>query len=137
VGTLALDAEIAKNFAEFGRFVFGDDAEAGAGIAHRRAEFDGLKSGVGKLFDGAGKILADGCPDGVGLTRDRHAKRIGGEIPRSRGQDSGEGGVSCRFPEEISSRNCAHTSLPMRLQNPQIASIVSQSRGELMRERPK
>ena len=46
----ASDTGIAQNFAELGSFVFGEACEARIGVAYRRAEFDGLKSGVGKLL---------------------------------------------------------------------------------------
>src|ERR1039458_1487325 len=86
VRALALDPQIAEHSAQLGPFVFGETGEAGVGVTHRRAQFDRLKTDLGKLLDGAGKVLGDHIPDGIGLASDWHAQRIGAQLPCARGQ---------------------------------------------------
>jgi len=81
VRTHAGDTGVVQNFAELGSGVFGEASEAGIGVTCRRAELNGLKSGVGKLLDGAGKVLGNHFPDGPGLAANGHAKRIGAKVP--------------------------------------------------------
>src|SRR5262249_36536505 len=71
------DASVAQNFAQLHWAVFREAGEIVVGVAYRRAQFDGLKSGLGKLFDGAGKILGDHLPNRPGLASDRQAQWVG------------------------------------------------------------
>src|ERR1022692_1016436 len=110
VRALALDPQIAEHSAQLGPFVFGEAGEAGVGVTHRRAQFDRLKTDLGKLLDGAGKVLGDHIPDGIGLASDWHAQRIGAQLPCARRQDPGHRGPRRRILEKLSPRNCGHSA---------------------------
>src|SRR6266478_815152 len=106
------DARIAQNFPELVSGVFGEAAEAELGVTYRRAQFNGLKSGNGKLLDGAGKVLGNHLPDGPGLAPNGHAKRVGAKLRGGQGKKSGSGGAGRRISNKLSSRNLRHRRLP-------------------------
>src|ERR1022692_2521507 len=105
-----LTPQIAEHSAQLGPFVFGEAGEAGVGVTHRRAQFDRLKTDLGKLLDGAGKVLGDHIPDVIGLASDWHAQRIGAQLPCARRQDPGHRGPRRRILEKLSPRNCGHSA---------------------------
>src|SRR5439155_24859350 len=84
VRALTLDTQIAQDSSELGAFVFGDAAEAGIVVTHRRELLDRLKSGLGKLLDGTGKCLRDHSSHGIRLASNWHAKRIGAKLQCAR-----------------------------------------------------
>ena len=88
IGAQLFDAEMradasesgaGDNFLEFGTFVFGETAEAEFFVADRRAQLDGLKAGIGKLFERAGKILGDHLLNGPGLAANGKAQGVRAE----------------------------------------------------------
>src|SRR5947207_3373011 len=80
-------------------------------VTYRRAKLDGLEPGVGKLLDGAGKILGDHLPDGPGLAANGQAQGIRMEVQRICGKKSGSSGAGGGGLEKFSSRQFGHGGL--------------------------
>src|ERR1700722_4535394 len=87
----ALEIHVTQNLLEFGPFVFGEAAETGIGVTYGRTEFDGLETCVRELFEGAWEVLRDHLSNGIRLTADGQAERIGREFRGAGGQEA-EGG---------------------------------------------
>src|SRR6267378_1066789 len=96
---------IAQNSSELGSRVFGETGEARIRVTYRRAQLNRLKSGLGKLFDGAGKILGDHVSDRPRLASEGHAERIGAKLQTTCGNKADRGCLRCRVFEKISSRH--------------------------------
>src|SRR5882757_9043423 len=107
------DTGIAQNFLEFGSAVFGEASEAVLGITYRRAQLNGLKSGLSKQLDGGGKVFGNHLLDSPGLTPDGQAKRIGAKFQGAYGKEAGSGGAGTRVFEKFSSRNHGHLEVSL------------------------
>src|SRR5260370_13562749 len=99
------DAGIGQNFAEFGSAVFGEASEAVLGVTYRRAQLNGLKSGLSKQLEGAGKVLGNHLLDSPGLTPNGQAKRVGAKFQGTYGKEAGSGGAGGGILEKFSSRS--------------------------------
>src|SRR5215469_4651306 len=78
--TDAANTRIAQDLSQLCSLVFRESRETGIGVTHRRAQFDGLKAGFGKLPDGAGKVPGHHLPDRPSLTSKRQVERIGAKF---------------------------------------------------------